>query len=84
MEEFRGQGAFGEETGQNRGNLRHMLVPIPGGKQWVCKQCKRLGVKFLSGECRKSYYQCLACNVPLCRMKVRDCFQQWHADLNIN
>ena len=55
----------------NVGN--HFIVKIEGRKK-VCVYCKRLNRKTASGHSVESTFQCLQCNVALCKT----CFNDFH------
>ena len=52
---------------------RHFSVHIEGRKK-VCVQCKRVGRKTPKGRSVETSFQCLQCNVPLCKT----CFNAFH------
>lgn len=52
----------------------HFIVKIDGRKK-VCVYCKRLGRKTTGGRSVESTFQCLQCNVALCKT----CFGDFHA-----
>lgn len=72
------------ETCQVVAGIVHRLVQNPGGIKRVCAHCKRQGNKFACGMFRRSYYRCEECQVSFCRPNFKDCFQQWHLQLELD
>ncbi|XP_021368236.1 zinc finger and BTB domain-containing protein 32-like isoform X7 [Mizuhopecten yessoensis] len=56
----------------------HRLVRNTGTRYKPCVLCQLKKVRTKSGWYVNTYFKCLACDVPLCKSPLRDCFRQYH------
>lgn len=65
-------------TLRDKMGILHKLIPHVPKKYLQCRVCKYKNTKFASGEIRRSYYKCSACDVPLCISHIQNCFIKYH------
>lgn len=66
------------EEFQNLEATGHRLVRNTGPKYKPCVLCQLKKVRTKSGWYVNTYFKCLACDVPLCKSPIRDCFRHYH------